>query len=243
MTLTGEHQHPVPTLPTLDEYPARYECIPRLGMWRRQPVDCMRPLYWWLRQLHIQEWGVRGFGYEPVSATAVLALETPAHLMTALRCRPHERPAVQDLPSLAINALWRLGHAGWHSEIDQFAALLREQGLVQPARRARERRDVIPGEITVPEATVVAYWRCRELIGHRWTLEAFSRTGFVAQVPHGRDAVLAVFPSTMVDDGTAAAALANLMSVLSEAQLRELGRLVGAATVGNGPSQRQGGCR
>lgn len=228
-------------LPHLDEFPS---CSGPIRGLRddQQPEAVIRELYWLARALHDKGWGLRTLSFSPADRSARMKVLTPTFQAVEYLRRDGARPAPSDLPTLLLESVWRLGVAGWDSELTELVALLWRWGILQNPARISVCERPIHGARRQPERAVrVAYWWARELMSHGWIIEALGEEaaggGFVADIP-GIDHAprrLAIYPRGMVEDGTPASALANHLHLLTGAQCDELTVLLAAA----GPIGRQ----
>lgn len=225
----------VPVLPEAEAFPAFSQEIPRLGRWRAQPHAVLRPLYWWVQQMLARGFAVRDLHFDPVGRTAVLVYESPERLVSTVRRKEFARLAVDGLPSLIVEYVWRLGACGWATEIDGLVSLLRGLGLVQYARRAADCEAVLPDGVVEPDSVVrLGFWRLKELVGYGWRIEMLwpgACGGFVAMLPSGE---MVTFPAAMPDDGTAAAALAGVLRRMDLRQYSALTQHAGLAAASEG---------
>lgn len=225
----------VPVLPEVSAFPAFSQEIPRLGRWRAQPHEVLRPLYWWVQQMLARGFAVRELKFEPIGRTAELVYESPDRLVSTLRRKEFGRLAVDGLPSLMVEYVWRLGACGWGADIDGLVSLLRGLGLVQSARRAADCDAALPAGVVEPDSLVrLGFWRLKELVGYRWRVEMLRHGaggGFVATLPSGE---MVTFPAAMPDDGTAAAALAGVLRRMDLRQYSALTQHAGLAAASEG---------
>jgi len=226
---TSSASRPIPELPLLAGYEPQFTFIPGAGS--NQPASAVRPVYWWAQALNRQGYVVRRVWFGPKSMTAVVVLELPSHRVVELVRRPQDTSAARDLPSLLLEAVWRLSASGWVRDLAGVVGLLDRAAPLAPLTVCEQ---CIPGVRVQPERLVrVLYWWARRLLGHGWRLEAMGDVvaggGFIAQIPGPGGPLLVIYPSRMRHDGTEAAALANSLHRLSRPQRALLAQLVDAA--------------
>lgn len=216
---------PIPELSLLAGYEPTFASIP--GLVGSQPAAAVRPVYWWAQELNRQGYVVRRVWVGMRSATAGVVLELPSHRVVELIRRPLDTPVVTDLPSLLLEAVWRLSADGWAQELARV-------NCAAPWAPLAVCEDSIPGLRDQPESLVrVLFWWARRLLGYGWRLEALgeevARGGFIAWIPEPGGPVLVIYPRLMSHDGTEASALANALYRLSGPQRALLTELVDAA--------------
>ena len=174
---------------------------------------------------------VRRVRFELKSVTAVVVVELPSHRVVELIRRPQDTPVVTDLPSLLLEAVWRLSAGGWVQELAGAVGLLNGAAPLAPLAVCEHS---IPGVRDQPEPLVrVLYWWARRLLGYGWQLESLgeevARGGFIAQIPEPGGPLLVIYPRLIPHDGTEASALANALYRLTLPQRALLTGLVDAA--------------
>jgi hypothetical protein len=190
-----------------------------------------------MRALHERGYVLRCVDFSAAAVTARVVVQYPSHRVVELerRCDDVTRDPT-DLPGLLVEAVCRLGAAGWAAEL---ADVVRRSGLVVSAPPVGVAAFRIRDLAVQPDRLVrVAYWWARSLIARGWRLEQLgvpvAGGGFIAHIPgaEGAGPVLAIYPRGMREDGTAASALANLLYRLGSHRLQVLAHLVDAAQAG-----------
>ena len=227
-------------MPEVAGFEPRFDALPALRGY--QPVEVVRPLYWWAKDLRARNDLLVGAHFDAATMTATVTVRLASYQVVKAVRRHDDKPQLaHDLPALIAEAIWRLGSLGWTAELDEMAGVLRTSGLsASPAGVQTDTRH-IPGWVQQPDrATRIAYWWAAALTRHGWKLyacgEALAQYGFIAEVPgaNGDPAALVVYPGDMPNDGTEASALANHLARIGWSQRALVQRVIGDAAAGEG---------
>lgn len=227
---------PEPELPGEGPLAPNFAPIPPSAHCDSPLAASVRPLYWWIQAAAADGLVLHGLYFNNLTSSAVLRMRLPSYrVVEVIRDARSLASAPNELAAVLVEAVWRLGMAGWADEIARLSTLLRRNGILGGTSMAPPRTDLIPSLAVQPDVTVrVAYWWARELITRGWLVHACGQDvaggGFIATVPTaGGEPVLALYPSRMRPDGTEAALLAKFIPRLSPVQRRVLQRLVDQA--------------
>ena len=230
---------PAPRMPELVGFEPRFDALPALR--GHQPVEVVRPLYWWAKDLRARNDLLVGAHFDAATMTATVTVRLASYQVVESVRRHDDKPRLaHDLPALIAEAVWRLGSLGWTGELDEMAGVLRTYGLSATPAAIKPDTRHIPGWVQQPDrAARIAYWWAAALKRHGWKLyacgEALAQYGFIAEVPGADgDAALVVYPGGMPDDGTEASALANHLARLGSSQRMFVQRVIGDAAAGEG---------
>lgn len=228
---------PVPDLPGDGPLAPNFAPIPASARCGSQVATPVRPLYWWIQAADAEGVVLHGLYFNNLTHSAVVRIRLASYrVVEVIRdARGLTVGAPNALAAVMVEAVWRLGAAGWADEIARLSTVLRRNGILGGTAMVPARTDLIPHLSLQPDAAVrVAYWWARELLIRGWLVHACGQDvaggGFIATVPTtGGEPVLALYPSRMRPDGTEAALLAKFMPRLSPVQRRVLQRLVDQA--------------
>ena len=229
---------PMPRMPELTGHAPRFDTILGISV-RSQPIEGIRPVYWWARELRRRGDTLVGLSFDPLSLTATVSVRLASYrVVTVVRRHDHAVALPRDLPTLIAEAVWRLGALGWTAELRALTELLVQLGLLVAPAPVRPSTRAIPGWISQPSYEVrVAFWWSRELKRRGWKLYAcgsgIARGGFIAEIPNAAgDSDLVIYPGGMAYDGTEASALANHLARRLTRQRRTVDQLI--SDVGEG---------
>lgn len=217
----------------------RRHLIPFLGD-DDQPTAEIIDAYWQAADLAAHGWRIQRLTYDVDVATATVVARSPSRRVVAVSWDLRgDRVWRQQVPGPAAKYLLRFAAATAH--IGALDAETGDENLVQlcwllqvrqrpEVRRSWRRTDALPivaaSEQPSAAGRAAAWLIARLTIKYRWRIfdlgGEVAGGGFLAHIP--ADA-LSIFPSTMDDDGTAAAALARLVPALSGRDLAVLRRL------------------
>lgn len=233
---------PTPQLPNLAEFAPCFDAIPQVSGLRFSVPRALRPVYWWATELAARGVVLQSLVYDEDSASARVVARMPSYRVVNVVRRAHDASRPGDLLTVLAEAVWRCGALGWGAEVAALREALCAHGVVVEPRVAR-RSTPIPGLAVQPSRVVrAAYWWARALSDRGWQLESIGEDlaggGFVAVVPgdDGEDAVLAVYPGGMCDDGTEASALAGVLADMTAGQVLDARRVIGDAAAESGRS-------
>jgi hypothetical protein len=220
--------------------PARRTSIPSLG--DHQPPAELVDAYWTAADLTEYGWPLKRLDFDAHTATAFVTAQTPSRRVVTVSwdLRGH-RLARQQVPGwAAAMRLLKLAHdvayLGEHDAetgddlLTQLCWLVQSLNTGPRARRRWWCSDHLPTlparEQPTARARAAAWLIARLAAKYRWHIgylgEDIAGGGFIVEIPGD---VLAVFPATMDDDGTAAAALARLIPTLRRQDLALLQHL------------------
>jgi hypothetical protein len=213
--------------------------IPALG--EDQPPPKVIDGYWRAVDLTDHGWHLKRLAFDVDTVTAfVTALSPTRRVVTVSWDLRGHRIGRQQVPGRAASYLLKLAqdvaYLGTHDAetgedlLGQLCWLV--QGREQGTRHHRgwRRTSILPtvSALEQPQTRArVAAWLIARLVAkYRWQVrhlgEDIAGGGFIAEIPGD---VLAVYPATMDDDGTAAASLARLMPKLNHRDLAVLRNL------------------
>jgi hypothetical protein len=211
--------------------------IPAFG--EDQPPAEVINAYWTAADLTDHGWHLQRLTFDVDTFTAFVTARSPTRRVVTLSwdLRGH-RISRRQVPGREAMFLLKLAqdvaHLGTHDAetgedlLSQLCWLVqsREQGTRH--HRGWRRTSILPtvSEQPQPRARVAAWLIARLVAKYRWQVrhlgEDIAGGGFIAEIPGD---VLAVFPATMDDDGTAAASLARLIPKLGHRDLAVLRNL------------------
>jgi hypothetical protein len=224
-------KRPTPQMPGLAGFEPCFAAIPTL---LHQPVEVVRPLYWWAKDLRDHGDALLDIRFDATQLTAAVTVRLASYRVIKVVRRYDTKPQMpHDLPTLLAEAVWRCGALGWTDHLDTLVDLLRAGGLISAPASVRSGTQQIPGLMSQPDRAVrIAYWSARALLIRGWQLHAcgedLAQYGFIAEIPTeaAGPPMLVVYPGDVADDGTEASALANHLARLSKSQRRVVQRII-----------------
>ncbi len=233
-------QRPMPRMPEIAGYGPRFDTISAVAV-HAQPVEGIRPLYWWARELRRRGDILVDLRFDTITKAATVTVRLASYrTVTVVRRHDNKAALAHDLPTLIAEGVWRLGSLGWTAEVRAITDLLGQHGLILAAAPVARCTRPLSGWVTQPDRAVrMAYWWAVALKRHGWKLYAcgdqVARGGFIAEIPNadgGTD--LVVYPGGMPDDGTEASVLANHLARLGKSQRRIVEQVIGDTAAGEG---------
>lgn len=226
------HSAVTPALPHVAGMQPCFEPIPFAADMPR----AVRPLYWWVHDLHQRGYRLLAAQFDTVTAGSTLQLPSYRVLDSQRPAYGPRRGPLTIADELA-EAIWKLGITGWADELADMTALLRSAGLLadpEPLQLYTAQINGMPAEPIVR----TAYWWAVILMGHGWRLHILDTDeaagGFFAEIPADSGSDIVLYPAGMRDDRTAASALANFLPQLSAGQRENLSWLINAAMTDKG---------
>lgn len=233
-------QRLMPRMPELAGYAPRFDAISAVAA-HAQPVEGIRPLYWWAHELRSRGDILVDVGFDATTKAATVTVRLASYqVLTVVRRHDSTAPRPHDLPTLIAEAVWRLGSLGWTDELRAVVELLGQLGLVSAPPPVRRRTDLLPGWASQPDRAIrMAYWWALALKSHGWKLygcaDVVARGGFIAEIPNADGgSELVLYPGDMADDGTEASALATHLARLGMSQRQFVARVIGDTVAGEG---------
>lgn len=192
-------------------------------------ADVVGDAYWYAAQLIDAGWLIRRVGI--TDGGGFFVAETPRRRVVSVdeHYRSETGPAAQFAKSITV-----LAAAGAAEGRDHLSDLVRLLAGHPPLRRPATLTwrtwpiPGIPGGLQPIPKIRAAYWFAVTLTDdYGWSLTEIGRPtaagGFIANIP---EETVAIFPSSMIDDGTVASALARLLGGISAAEVAVVAALV-----------------